>query len=799
MSDIKSGWWLFDPAARKITHSVTGQTLSFSNIAATLPGIVPVTNKTRQWMLFVYEDSDLTCPLLIEWRKFNTGDGKWLVNWRVDYARTARLHDQEQKKYKAAKIGQMSYAIWKRLDEFLIDALPFWGAANGLGPAPVFIAFNAGWMNGSWTEAFYRVSGKAPEYPYNRGFVNNVVFQTPVSIPLDLTPPSPWRIAPTGSFTPVLDANLPAALREEVASALQARPCLVAGDGERYLVGLPISVDDVRTSSARIFYCDSDLATDMVLFGLHGQQDNAARSPPPWSIEFAPRTSVLFDRRLGGAVSCPQYRKEDPGGFVFDAIYAPLSIERKLADFCRDGLLFDRQKEWTPFGDAMTTGGCSEVRLESHCVGGTESRPNLDAAVSLDDPLVWWGGTLRSVFDETSDDGILHGRASVMIGAFWEYDPPSTTLWRRLTGQSLSLVGRDPDRALSFLYRDPDGEYPLRVVQERILDTGSIRFLWTLDHVRSAALWRAREEMGDLAVPYGLWRRVDDCVIDALLCWPDTEEIGQKPVGLKISGGWFNGAWLPALRRYVNPVRRDSVIGKSAAHAPFVERLDAVAPSWIYIDAPVTVDAPIRLSGEVKLDRSRFYLPESAELSGFEGRMPAMRRNDGGAVVLPSESGSYLLCGVDYRPIAQFLYADENAFFYLAGDPFDRKTMKFDLHRLFNVGTRRASVSGHPDMRFAEDYIPTSRLHSDDLIPAPALLQRARNALLDAMLVWPGTSSRLRDEPGKYESFGTRSGRPDYEHSGVSLSKFGNVTVESGYIGGCFSQDLKVSAWIETD
>ena len=72
---------------------------------------------------------------------------------------------------------------------------------------------------------------------------------------------------------------------------------------------------------------------------------------------------------------------------------------------------------------------------------------------------------------------------------------------------------------------------------------------WSIDQSGSAAEWRRASGADTEIPPYGLWRRVDDAMFDALACWPPGEQTGPQPSRINSWGGWLNGAWSARLRR----------------------------------------------------------------------------------------------------------------------------------------------------------------------------------------------------------------------------------------------------------
>jgi hypothetical protein len=187
---------------------------------------------------------------------------------------------------------------------------------------------------------------------------------------------------------------------------------------------------------------------------------------------------------------------------------------------------------------------------------------------------------------------------------WWDLEKTPPALVHRLTGQRIRFMGRtENDAALGifatenqywmrFEYRDPEVTYPLLVQWRNIPSKNGRPIVWRLDHLRSAALWR-REGGADAPNPgYGLWRRVDDCVLDALGCWPKEFPFLRLPRKIVCEGGWLNGAWSSSFYRHVwhhappSPAMRamHARLGlpppsKEALHQPLIFALDAPPPA----------------------------------------------------------------------------------------------------------------------------------------------------------------------------------------------------------------------------
>ena len=136
------------------------------------------------------------------------------------------------------------------------------------------------------------------------------------------------------------------------------------------------------------------------------------------------------------------------------------------------------------------------------------------------------------------------------VFGWWNLDPDGPSLVNTVTGERVRHRGAaHPDDATEgegwarFDYEHTDLRYPLLVRQTVEVRSAYSRTIWAVDHARSAALWRRETDAGATHPPYGVWRRVDDCVADALACWPDASVGGWLHPHLEVVGGWLNGAW----------------------------------------------------------------------------------------------------------------------------------------------------------------------------------------------------------------------------------------------------------------
>ena len=150
----------------------------------------------------------------------------------------------------------------------------------------------------------------------------------------------------------------------------------------------------------------------------------------------------------------------------------------------------------------------------------------------------------------------------VKVFGWWDFDPEAETLINRVTGESVRFIGRLAQKGhwLKFKYEYEGVVFPI-FVEKIDASCNDIEYgphdsclasdsrmpaqgiVWKVDYIRSVKAWQ-RESGEDTTYPgYGLWRRVDDCVIDALYFWPERENSGLSPVRVVALGGWLNGNW----------------------------------------------------------------------------------------------------------------------------------------------------------------------------------------------------------------------------------------------------------------
>jgi hypothetical protein len=801
------GWWLFDTDQAAIIHATTGQLLRCLGHPDSGHGLTESGN--RIWMLFEYRDRDIRVPLLVEWRNVpSTAGGRPLV-WRVDYIRSAMLWRAETNSQQAFP----PYGMWRRVDDFLTDALACWPTHAQTGAKPGRIAFNGGWLNGSWTGAFYRSVWATTQ-------LNQTTepFQSATVEPLTASPPVPWRL-----LLPGLPESPPwrageANLWSEVRAIMAVRSYLGVDDGSRLLVALPkaASVRWNLKGLSRLFYADDTIITDIAHVGI---SDHRSQELPNWSVSLDTESRDaplgLFDRARIEKIAPLASNSVLPRGTLSRAQYTPYAVQRRLAHACVDAWLSQSDRSWSYAEgpdrlDALAVPAA--MVFVSWTLAGSVVPSRIEALASLEPQLGGKPNPLSFMFDE-ENDGIERGSSSFFTTGFWRFDPATRTLVNVRSGQRLRLqeqinqeeTGNRPaargGRIRRFQYEDSKLSYPLVVFSRVGADRGSLPVVWVVDHERSKTLWQ-QERGRDVPPPFGLWQRVNECATDALLCWPEIEETGPRPYGIISAAGWFNGSWSTAIRRQRQRGLDHCFFEREAPEEPFLIDVNAPAQVWRFVDASRAV--PNASLGHVQeLQPHRLYLPAAAALTGFETEIPHLRREDGRAVMFPAGVRSDLHRSEDYDPRPFFLYADQDMFFYVRGNV--RFNWTFNLGEPFRIGLRHldrfdtSQPDGVPASYFWRKKLPENLIkflpEASWAVPSPGVAQRITSALIDGWLAWTGTSKRVLDDPQRLKEFGGSA--PPLERSGIDLGRKSQIRVEGAYVGGRFNTSAPTIAWLE--
>ena len=140
---------------------------------------------------------------------------------------------------------------------------------------------------------------------------------------------------------------------------------------------------------------------------------------------------------------------------------------------------------------------------------------------------------------------------------WWEYDANAPGLVNTVTGEAVVYRGvlggnmrvRWSETWLRYDYIHSELTFPLLARTRERDDLTEPRGRLTclcVDYPRSAQLWRD-DPFGNRVVgtapAYGVWRRIDDCLVDAFTCWPDGVVGAWDGDAVEFVGGWLDGVW----------------------------------------------------------------------------------------------------------------------------------------------------------------------------------------------------------------------------------------------------------------
>ncbi len=168
---------------------------------------------------------------------------------------------------------------------------------------------------------------------------------------------------------------------------------------------------------------------------------------------------------------------------------------------------------------------------------------------------------------------------------------------------------------------------------------------------------------------YGLWRRIDDFLSDAALCWPDMV-FEQRSFGLQIHGAWHQGVWnRDFIREYRGVPEKKEHMNVGYTPDPVLIPLDGdFSVPWSHVKHP-NPEPKASLHSEENEDFKIRYLSENECPSGFQDKTSYLMRADKKAFIFMSELKPYMHRGEDATTIANYTVVDENMFFTFEGHP----------------------------------------------------------------------------------------------------------------------------------
>ena len=806
------GWWCYDHNTKTLKHQQTSQIIRYIGRQRNEGNLKLTLSANRHWMRFCYEDTEIRYPLLVEWRNVS---GRLV--WRVDYIRSTLLGQNSD------IINPPTYGVWKRVDECIIDGLACWPCDFETKLQPNYIALNGGWLNSEWTKDLYRAiphwSSKGT-WNFNTGMRSEIP-------PLDIVS-TQWVYVPNSKFQKqpstinlLASKGSPAQLEKNLKKLCSSTDQLISKDGDQMFLALgqdtPLdqSLGDLTSNKIRYLYVDKDFVTD----SLEGYYARNLEGTSEWNFRIVPsEESVILSRKTAEPIRSIQttadfYRGDfvmqyqNPQSWIaLRLTNAILAIRLSFQDhdlyFCK----LNKSISVKPHSDKP-----KYLKIIGYPIAGLSST-NLEAATSLNQVKKGNQHPLSYMFEE-ENDGVLRTSSYTRTMGYWIYDPENQCLFNDWTKQRIKYVERidnhldDKVSAWAhplkwlFYYEDHEVRYPL-IISSTISEANNCYgYTWHVDHISSAKVWRKENNINIGNPPYGLWRRVDDCLSDAFLAWPVLDETGPKPSSLNIQGGWYNGRWFDSFRRRIGTRGHFSEFDTMTRPSP-ITRLDISPVSWEFFDTPDYANTADLAN--IKEVTSGFYtLSSGADLSGFQSSMPYLKRSDGKAFIFPAGRGkkpSITSCWNCF-----ILYADDEVFFFLDGRN-RRSTWHFTIHQPKCIGLPKYEQFNPYQPNGLPIDLFTQRPHlqnfgslfkyKNHIDPSPKLAQKLRSSLIDAWLQWQGANVHLSQSPVRIEKDNGYLAR-DWEGLRLENSSCKNVIIDGGYLGGRFSSNYSIYAGFE--
>lgn len=244
---------------------------------------------------------------------------------------------------------------------------------------------------------------------------------------------------------------------------------------------------------------------------------------------------------------------------------------------------------------------------------------------------------------------------------WFDYQSDPERVRNYLTGQSLTVSPSRLDPiggTYHGTYSDADFSQEIKFVVRKPGESHFLEVVVDYNDV-SANTWS-----------YGHWRRVDDFLVDALLC---RQEFLIRNVSLRLTakGGWRSGAWNSQMRRNFSGRKADAPdqLVNYKAVEPYTVPLDLKPPLKWKLSPVAKPHTTATLRFDRLKDSNIPYLSRTSEIEGFQGLVPFLEREDRNAYVIFSKLQPSSHRGEDPETLLYYTYIDEEIFFTFRSHP----------------------------------------------------------------------------------------------------------------------------------
>ncbi len=802
----------FDAAPAPAIHDRgRGQSIRYvSDVRADDSGALPDLPNCR-WLLFEYADRQFQCPLFVQQRLRRphsvTARRRPLV-WRMDYGRSARIWFQRT----GAQQQHLSYGQWRRVDDFLQVAFGCWPETGETGQAASSVGCQGGWLNGRWSDDFYRVftplrpdrSGNAPGSVDVQNFNDLVMLDIP---PLNMPAPAPFELVHDFDIAEVLTA-----LDVPTVGTAPVGPAFRSSDGRRALIPRRLAAEKGESGLSRWLFLYVDHEILVPEFLVQGPFDMSSM-PYTWRVKTEYPPSGLADFRVRDGVDPRKFPliKYSTLRGMFQNTEIPPAVDQRLQEAVIDS--FSALGEATEIPILREESGFVEQRALPR-IARISYPVRIFKKASIDTLTMTLFSDLESesgrkasfeasIFDDTPPDFVARrGRAIREVGC-WRIDMDAATVLNTLTGQQMKhlgsasehLAGRqtgamdNPDDWMVFEYSDGGFRYELCVKAICEIKNAILAPEWHVDLNVSAAL-RAKHAASTFDVmSFETWCRIKEFVFDVFTVWPETGRTGCEPAHVRICGGWLHGKWHARLRYQSDLNLWDADAGQPGRQkgisagwfdAVPLEGEGAAADErthrWTFVQGPETsVETDLQLQGI--LTNETMTPSASALQSGQATKVSYLVRDDGLASTFPAK--------LDHKrphhsgPGFDAAYADEDVVGHISCQSgFVR--WEFTLGHIYKLRSRTDGSKSRNDI---------------------VLWRRLVQNLSEAYLSWPAEwQPTILEDESRREEVGAQGEQPSPRPSqSIQVGHFRSdrICIKGSYLAGRFRTIAELRIWLE--